>query len=102
MPPNPDRKSPTTPIPDPAPTQRDAVFALLDAHRQGYDVAEWIADVCAYAAAQLGSTAELLSNRPHSWEAGDLRHLIAGTVGDSDEQLVEDYGRLPGEAPPGT
>lgn len=61
--------------------------ALLDAHQAGDDIADLLADALARAAATLGSTEALLTHRPGSWEASDVRHLLAGTVGPDDEHL---------------
>lgn len=66
---------------------QDVAWILVAAHTQGYDVAEFVAHAAAYAANYLGGTAELLSNRPGSWEASDLRQLLVGTVGPDDEML---------------
>lgn len=68
-------------------TDRRAAEAVLAAHQAGLDIAEWVAGVLARAAATLGSTEALLANRPGSWEAGHLRALLAGTVGEDDEYL---------------
>ncbi len=68
-------------------TERRATEAVLAAHQAGLDIAEWVAGVLARAAATLGSTEALLANRPGSWEAGHVRRLLAGTVGEDDEYL---------------
>lgn len=67
--------------------ERDLAWILVGAHTHGYDVAEFIAHAAAYAANYLGGTAELLSNRPGSWEASHLRELLVGTVAPDDEML---------------
>ena len=68
-------------------SERDLAWILVGAHTHGYDVAEVIAHAAAYAANHLGGTAELLNNRPGSWEASHLRELLVGTVGPDDEML---------------
>ncbi len=68
--------------------ERRATEAVLAAHQAGLDIAEWVAHVLAAAAAQLGSAEALLANRPGSWEAGHVRRLLAGTVGEDDEYLA--------------
>jgi hypothetical protein len=69
-------------------TTSAAAGLILDAHRAGYDIAEWLAAALALAASRLGSTEALLANRPGSWEAASLRQLLAGTAGEADEYLT--------------
>ena len=64
---------------------------LRTAHAAGEDVAETIARALARLAAELGSSWAVLANRPGSWEAGHIRGLLAGTVGDDDDGLPQ-YG----------
>jgi hypothetical protein len=71
-----------------------AVSAVLEAHHCGQDVGEFTARVLAAAAAEVGGSEELLSNRPGSWEADLVRRLLRATVGESDEHLG-DYARRP-------
>jgi hypothetical protein len=69
-----------------------AAAAILAAHEAGQDVGEFVALALVQAAARLGSTDALLSNRPGSWEAAGARGLMTGTVGLDDEHLA-DYMR---------
>lgn len=68
-------------------TTSAAAGLILDAHRAGHDIGEWLAAALAQAAARLGSTEALLANRAGSWEASHVRALLAGTVGENDEHL---------------
>lgn len=61
--------------------------ALYEAAQQEHDFAGWLAGVLAAVAAHLGSTEALFEGRPGSWEAGHLRALLVGTVGEDDENL---------------
>jgi hypothetical protein len=61
--------------------------ALRTAHEAGEDVAEFTARGLAALAAELGSSAAVLANRPGSWEAACARQLLAGTLGPDDEGL---------------
>lgn len=64
---------------------------LLASLRRSHDLGEEVSSVLAVAlarlAAELGSSAAVLANRPGSWEAGHVARLLAGTVGEDDEQL---------------
>jgi len=60
---------------------------LRTAHAAHEDVGETVARALAHLAAELGSGAAVLRNRPGSWEAGLVRQLLAGTVGEDDSQL---------------
>jgi hypothetical protein len=64
-----------------------AVSLITAEAKAGHDVAGWLADVLARAAARLGSSEALLSGRPGSWEADLVRQLLQGTVGDGGEYL---------------
>jgi hypothetical protein len=66
-----------------------AAAAILAAHEAGQDVGEFVALALAQAAARLGSTEALLSNRPGSWEAAAAESLLTGTVGPGDEYLAD-------------
>lgn len=66
---------------------RRCATSILVAHRQGYDVGEFVASALATAAASVGSTDELLANRPGSWEASLTGRLLTGTVGGAHEDL---------------
>ena len=66
---------------------RQAVTAITTALRDGRDVAEFLADALCYVAAAEGGIDEVLSNRPGSWEAGHIRELMAGTVGEDGQGL---------------
>ena len=64
-----------------------AVAAVIAAARAEHDFSGWLAQVLAAAAAQLGSSDELVIGRPGSWEAALVDQLVKGTVGDDDEYL---------------
>jgi hypothetical protein len=68
-----------------------AVAALAQAHRAEPDFAGFLARVLAALARRLGSSGAVLAGRPGSWEAADVRHLLAGTVGASDEYLFPEH-----------
>jgi hypothetical protein len=67
-------------------TQR-AVLAVLRAARTEHSFAEWLAQVLAQVAGQLGSSDGLTLRRPGSWEADLVQQLVKGTVGYDDEYL---------------
>jgi hypothetical protein len=71
---------------------RQMLAALRRAHDEGEDVAETIARALARLAADLGSAAVVVGNRPGSWEAALITRLLAGTVGETDD----DPGRYQG------
>lgn len=79
------------PVPNQQPSVAEALrrcsTAVLAAHRHGVDVGEFVAGALATAAASVGSTQELLANRPGSWEASLASRLLTGTVGGADEDL---------------
>jgi len=60
------------------------------------DWAEFVTLALAGAAANVGSTAKILSGRPGSWEADRLRETPASTVGADDEDLC---GTVPTRSP---
>jgi hypothetical protein len=64
-----------------------ALAALRSAHAAGEDIGEFLAQALARLAAELGSSAALLENRPGSWEASFVAALLSGTVGPDDEHL---------------
>ena len=64
-----------------------AVTAVIEAVREEQDFGGWLAGVLAAAAAELGSTANLIAGRPGSWEADLVQQLVCGTVGWDDEYL---------------
>ncbi|HEY1713113.1 MAG TPA: hypothetical protein VGG07_09425 [Solirubrobacteraceae bacterium] len=64
-----------------------ATTAVVHAVRIEHDFGGWLARVLAIAAAELGSTAALTSNRPGSWEADLVQQLVRGTVGWDDDYL---------------
>lgn len=66
---------------------RQAVTAITTALREGRDVAEFLAHALCYVAAAEGGIEEVLRNRSGSWEAGYIRQLMAGTVGEDGEHL---------------
>lgn len=66
---------------------RRCATSILIAHRQGVDVGEFVAGALATGAAAVGSTLELLANRPGTWEATLAGRLLTGTVGGADEDL---------------
>ena len=72
----------------------EAVRTLLDAHSAGVDVGKWLARLAGAAAADLGSTEELLANRPGSWEAGEHpahhRRGLRARVGRRHRQPAEE------------
>ncbi len=68
--------------------------ALRTAHGAGEDVAETVARALARLAAELGGSAEVIRNRPGSWEAAAVAELLRGTVGPDGEGL--DMYRGPG------
>jgi transcriptional regulator with XRE-family HTH domain len=53
------------------------------------DWAEFVTRALAGAAANVGSTAKILSGRPGSWEADRVRETLESTVGADDEHLLE-------------
>lgn len=52
------------------------------------DWAEFVTHALAGAAANVGSTTQILSGRPGSWEAARVRETLASTVGPDDEHLL--------------
>jgi hypothetical protein len=68
-----------------------AVAALAQAHQAEPDFAGFLAQVLAVLARRLGSSEAVLAGRPGSWEAADVRHLLAGTVGSDDEFLWPEH-----------
>jgi hypothetical protein len=68
---------------------RAVVEQMVAAAASGMDFAGWLAGALARAAARLGSTEALLAGRPGSWEAGLVRQILAGTVGEDDEYLAQ-------------
>ena len=64
-----------------------AVHAVLKAARTEHSFAEWLAQVLATVAGQLGSSDALTIGRPGSWEADLVDQLVKGTVGYGDEYL---------------
>ncbi|KOU99099.1 hypothetical protein [Streptomyces sp. XY533] len=75
------------------PTSR-VTDAIVEALRDGQDVAELIADALCRVAATEGGTEEVLRNRPGSWEASHIRSLMEGTVG-PDGEGMEAYRTAP-------
>jgi hypothetical protein len=69
-----------------------AVAAIMQAARAEHDFAGWLAQVLATAAAQLGSSDELVIGRPGSWEASLVDQLAKGTVGHDDDYLPAPAG----------
>jgi len=63
------------------------LMALRTAHAAGEDVGETVARALARLAAELGSSEQVLGNRPGSWEAAAVAGLLSGTVGPDDERL---------------
>ena len=70
-----------------------AIEAVVEAARCERDLGGWLAHVLAAAAAELGSSEALTAGRPGSWEAEHVRALVKGTVGWSDEYLLDYRGR---------
>ena len=60
---------------------------LRTAHAAGEDIGETIARALARLAAELGSSFEVLQNRPGSWEAAHVAELLRGMVGPDDQHL---------------
>jgi hypothetical protein len=60
--------------------------ALSTARASGEDVGEFLGRGLARLAAELGGSKHVLA-RPGSWEAGHVRALLAGLVGEADEDL---------------
>jgi hypothetical protein len=56
-----------------------AITAVLQATHQEHDFSDWIAQVLATVAAELGSSDALTAGRPGSWEATHVRALVDGT-----------------------
>ena len=52
------------------------------------DWAEFVTKALAGAAANVGSTTQILSGRPGSWEADRIRETLVSTVGPDDEHLL--------------
>lgn len=71
-----------------------AVRAVLQAARNEHSFAEWLAQVLAQVAGQLGSSDALIAGRPGSWEADLVDRLVKGTVGYGDEYLPGPIARL--------
>jgi hypothetical protein len=67
----------------------DAVRALTEAARAGTDWAEFVTLALAGAAANVGGIETALAERPGSWEADGVRQLLAGTVGEDGQFLLE-------------
>jgi hypothetical protein len=61
--------------------------ALRTAHEAGEDIGETVARSLARLAAQLGGSAEVIRNRPGSWQAALVADLLSGTVGPDGENL---------------
>lgn len=56
------------------------------AHQDGIEIAGWLADGLGRVAMTLPHrTDDLLAQRPGSWEADDVAHLVNGTIGYGDE-----------------
>lgn len=53
------------------------------------DIADFLADALASAAANLGGVDALLAGRPGSWEADFISRLLHGTVGWNEEMLLD-------------
>jgi len=58
-----------------------AIRALTTAAKTEHDFADWLANVLAYTAANLGSTEALTAGRPGSWESALVDRLVEGTTG---------------------
>jgi hypothetical protein len=71
-----------------------AVRAVLSAARGQHDFADWLAQVLAQVAGQLGSAEALTAGRPGSWEAALVDQLVCGTVGYDGEALPGPIGKL--------
>jgi hypothetical protein len=71
-----------------------AVETLLRAARTEHDFADWLAQVLAQVAGQLGSSNALVEGRPGSCEADLVDRLVKGTVGYDDEYLPPPLGKL--------
>jgi hypothetical protein len=81
---------------EPAYTHR-AVLAVLTAARNQHSFAEWLAQVLATVAGQLGSSDALVAGRPGSWEADLVDQLVKKTVGYADEYLPGPMRKLTDE-----
>ncbi|WP_145806669.1 hypothetical protein [Kribbella amoyensis] len=64
-----------------------AIRAMNNNQRPG-DGSEFITHLIAAVAANLGSSAAVITSRPGSWEAAGVRELLASTVGEDDEYLI--------------
>lgn len=53
-----------------------------------WDFAEFVAEVLAATAANLGGPEQLLAGRPGSWEASLVRSLVVGTMGEEPADLL--------------
>jgi hypothetical protein len=71
-----------------------AVRAVLQAARAEHDFADWLAQVLAKVAGQIGSSEALTAGRPGSWEAALVDQLVCGTVGYDGEALPGPIGKL--------
>jgi hypothetical protein len=80
------RALPGRPVPMPG-HDYQLLGALRTARAAGEDVGETVARALARLAAELGGTAEVIANRPGSWEASAVAQLLHGTVGPDDENL---------------
>lgn len=66
---------------------RQAVDAITTALHQGQDVGDFLAAALCHVAAAEGGIHGVLRNRSGSWEAGHVRSLMTGTVGEDGQGL---------------
>lgn len=71
------------------PDDRAVVERMVAVAGSGVDFGEWLGINLARAAARVGGTGQLLAGRPGSWESGHVRALLAGMVGEHDEELAQ-------------
>lgn len=68
--------------------RRAAIRALTALARETeHDFPGLLAGILAQVAGNLGSSYAVIASREGSWEAADIYHLLAGTVGHDDEYL---------------
>ena len=73
--------------------RRAAIRALTALARETeHDFPGVIAQIFAQVAGNLGSSYAVIASRDGSWEAADIYHLLAGTVGHDDEYLPPPTG----------
>jgi hypothetical protein len=74
------------------PTDRQLLAALRTSHAAGLDLGATVAHALCSLAVELGGQAVVLANRPGSWEADAIRHLMAGTAWPDDPPVIDGPG----------